>query len=98
MAFHFLKRNKINVMFNTDDMAPWRHKFFRNIQQYKKENGKIYYLANMWVNEEHNTSKVWVHTTVKTKKKLASVSGLSTKIKKHQKRKMFNYSSHWKQE
>jgi hypothetical protein len=93
IGFLFLKRNKINAIIDRDNIALWRCKYMRNIQQYREDKYKMYYLDETLANGGYTTSKVWADTTVG-----AFLSGLTTGIKKkhHWKRKMFNYSSHWK--
>ena len=59
IGFAFVKRKAVNVILDRDDIVLWRPKYLRNIREYRRENRKIYYLDETWVNEGHCNPKVW---------------------------------------
>ena len=82
IGFQFIKRSKVNVIIDRDDIVLWRRRYLRNIRRYRSENRKIYYLDETWLNEGHVTSSAWADTTMGSgNKKQAFLCGKSTGLK-----------------
>lgn len=80
IGFEFIKKNKLSIIFDRDDILMWRRSYLRSINKYRHENRHIFYLDKTWVNEGHTTSKVWSDSTIKTPKQ-TFLSGLTTGLK-----------------
>ena len=80
IGFEFIKKNKLTIIFDRDDILMWRRSYLRSIKKYRHDNRHIFYLDETWVNEGHTTSKVWSDSTIKTPKQ-AFLSGLTTGLK-----------------
>lgn len=75
LGFCYLKRNR-SILLERDDLIKWRQSYLLDIQRYREQRRKIYYLDETWVNEGHTRSKCWLDTTVKSAKD-AFLRGLS---------------------
>lgn len=80
LNFKFEKRGRKSLLIDRDEITIWRRDYLKKIRAFRRENKKIYYLDETWVNAGHTRSKVWVDTRVTTSRQ-AFLDGLSTGLK-----------------
>lgn len=51
LNFAFQKRSRRSILLDRPDLQIWRRKYLLQIKDFRKENRKIYYLDETWVNE-----------------------------------------------
>lgn len=80
MNFKYVSRKRNSFLIERTDIVLWRRDYLRRIRQYRRENRKIYYLDETWVNAGHTRGKVWVDMEI-TSARDAFIKGLSTGLK-----------------
>lgn len=80
LSFKFLKRGRNSLLLEKPEIVLWRREYLRKIRTYRRENRKIYYLDETWVNAGHTKSKIWVDESI-TSSRQAFLDGLSTGLK-----------------
>lgn len=53
MNFKYVSRKRNSFLIERTDIVLWRRDYLRRIRQYRRENRKIYYLDETWVNAGH---------------------------------------------
>lgn len=76
LKFKYVKRKRDNFLTDRDDIVLWRRKYLKQIQEYRNQNRRIYYMDETWINAGHTNSKSWTDTTI-TSKRQAFLDGLS---------------------
>lgn len=80
MNFRFMKRSRKSALIEKEEIVLWRRKYISQLREYRRENRKIYYLDETWVNEGHTVQKVWQDLNVKSRRE-AFMEGWSTGLK-----------------
>ncbi|XP_049883814.1 uncharacterized protein LOC126379181 [Pectinophora gossypiella] len=80
LNFKYAKRSRKSVLLDRPDLQVWRIIYIHKISDYRKENKKIYYLDETWVNEGHTVDHVWMDDDIKSSRD-AFLRGLSTGLK-----------------
>lgn len=80
LNFNHVKRSRRSILLDRPDLQTWRHQYLQRIADYRKQNRKIYYLDETWLNEGHTSSYVWVDEDIKSSRD-AFLKGLSTGLK-----------------
>lgn len=80
MDFVWEKHNRKSLLLESDEIVCWRRKYLRSIKQYRREQKKIFYLDETWINEGYIVSKLWQDKNI-TSARQAFIEGLSTGIK-----------------
>jgi transposase len=80
MNFRWEKVNRKSLLIEKDEIICWRRNYLRSIRDFRKENRKIYYLDETWLNEGYTVGKMW-HDKNITSSRQAYLNGLSVGIK-----------------
>lgn len=77
LNFNFINRRRNSILTERDDLILWRRDYLKAVKKFREEGRPIYYLDKTWVNAGDVTSKIWMDSTIKSKKD-AFLRGLST--------------------
>lgn len=80
LNFRYMKRNRKSFLIEKEEIVLWRRNYLKKLREYRRENRKIYYLDETWVNEGHTMQKVWQDLNV-TNGRQAFMEGWSTGLK-----------------
>ncbi|CAH2102128.1 unnamed protein product [Euphydryas editha] len=80
LKFKYIKRQSNHAIIDSDDIVLWRRNYLYKMKDFRKENRRIFYMDETWVNSGHTVNKTWVDPTVKSKRQ-AFLDGLSTGAK-----------------
>ncbi|XP_074035702.1 uncharacterized protein [Leptinotarsa decemlineata] len=80
MNFAWEKHNRKALLLESDEIVCWRRKYLTTIKQYRREQKKIFYLDETWINEGYIVKKMWQDKNI-TSSRQAFIEGLSTGIK-----------------
>ena len=75
IGFRFRKRSRRSLLIERNDLIEWRHRYLREIRQFRLEGRPIFYLDETWTFAGMSTPKAWLDTTITTSKQ-AFMSGL----------------------
>lgn len=80
MDFAWEKHNRKALLLERDEIVCWRRQYLRNIKQYRREQKKVFYLDETWINEGYIVQNMWQDKNI-TSARQAFIEGLSTGIK-----------------
>lgn len=80
IGFRFEKRKHRDLLIDREDIIVWRRSYLRAIREFRRQGRTIYYTDETWVNAGHTKEKVWVDTTI-TSKRNAFLRGLTVGLK-----------------
>lgn len=80
MKICYRKRSRQSHLIEKDDIIIWRRNYLETMREYRRNDKKIYYLDETWLNEGYTVSKVWQDMNV-TNRRQAFIDGLSTGLK-----------------
>ncbi|XP_023937205.1 uncharacterized protein LOC112045306 isoform X2 [Bicyclus anynana] len=86
LKFKYMKRTRKSILLDRPDLMVWRRTYLQKIRDYRKQNRKIYYTDETWLNEGHTSNYVWNDLDIKSSRQ-AFLNGLSTGLKNPQKGK-----------
>lgn len=86
LKFTYIKRTRKSILLDRPDLQIWRQNYLLRISDFRKQNKKVFYLDETWLNEGHTSSYVWVDNDIQSSKD-AFLRGLSTGLKNPQKGK-----------
>lgn len=86
LNFKYMKRSRKSVLIDRPDLMIWRKNYLLKIKSFRRQNRKIYYTDETWLNEGHTSNFVWNDLNV-TSSRQAFLNGLSTGLKNPQKGK-----------
>lgn len=82
IGFKHEKRSRNSLLIDRDDITDWRNRYLRDVERYRAEGRKIFYLDETWVTAGHTRSIVWTDTVVQKRGRLfARANGLTTGLK-----------------
>ncbi|XP_037518373.1 uncharacterized protein LOC119395162 [Rhipicephalus sanguineus] len=82
IGFKREKRSRNSLLIGRDDITDWRNRFLRDVECYRAEGRKIFYLDETWVTAGPTRSIVWTDTVVQKRGRLfARANGLTTGLK-----------------
>jgi transposase len=76
----FKRRGRKSLLIDRPEITVWRAKFLREIEKFRSEERKIFYLDETWINEGHTKTKIWVDESIKSARQ-AFIEGFSTGLK-----------------
>ncbi|KMQ83557.1 hypothetical protein RF55_19684 [Lasius niger] len=77
LNFTFVGRRRNSVLTERDDLILWWRNYLKAVRKFREDGRPIYYLDETWVNAGDVSAKVWIDTTIKSKRD-AFLRGLST--------------------
>ncbi|XP_054929303.1 uncharacterized protein [Dermacentor andersoni] len=66
IGFKHEKRSRNCLLIDRDDIAEWRNRYLRDVERYRAEGRKIFYLDEPWGTAGHTRSIVWTNDRVQT--------------------------------
>lgn len=66
VGFRFKKRSRQSLLIEREDLILWRHRYLREIKQFREEGRPIFYLDETWTFAGLTTPKSWQDTNLKT--------------------------------
>ncbi|XP_037508911.1 uncharacterized protein LOC119385569 [Rhipicephalus sanguineus] len=70
IGFKHEKRSRNSLVIDRDDITNWRNRYLRDVEHYRAEGRKIFYLDETWVIAERTRSIVWTDTVVQERGRL----------------------------
>ncbi|XP_070386583.1 uncharacterized protein [Dermacentor albipictus] len=82
IGFKHEKGSRNSLLIDRDDIAEWRNRYLRDMERYRAEGRKIFFLDETLVTAGHTRLIVWTDTMVQKRGRLyALANGLSTGLK-----------------
>ncbi|KAH8033995.1 hypothetical protein HPB51_018506 [Rhipicephalus microplus] len=64
IGFKHEKRSRNSLLIDRDDITNWRNRYLRDVERYRAEGRKIFYLDETWVTVGRTRLIVWTDTVV----------------------------------
>ncbi|XP_037523570.1 uncharacterized protein LOC119400579 [Rhipicephalus sanguineus] len=74
IGFKHEKRSRNSLLSDRNDITDWRNRYLRDVERYRAEGRKIFYLDETWVTAGHTRSIVWTDTVVQKRGRLFAPS------------------------